>query len=404
MTPEEQLGVIIKRAQAEKVLFQELLIELFSDPLPEQYMSQLSGFDFDNIKKWSQDDVGKAIEILKPYVAELVARYKREVDEVYRITKQKENAHFKRKDPSAKEREPVHTAWRIQIMRDLPGVRFFTEALMALSLQERYPDHFAGLDVVGPEHSQDVNKFKNLRRILQILRQRFTKNDFEPNIALHIGELTTAQSAPSLCNSSTIAKTVEKLQPRAISHLISDTQNTIQYLEHVKRYRVLLEICHVSNACLNEIHVMNSPWHHCGLAERIFCEDDPEVFKTSPTDTLFRAINDGFLHSLADVFHMQRTGAAHSLYGESIYVDSNTLDDSSEMPLRQHTKLRSMFAENRFAGWTDFNAEAQVLLDKSPRARLQVRLEAKLFKRIREWAMIWDRAQKYRQHIPPEYF
>lgn len=256
---------------------------------------------------------------------------------------------------------PINFRYIFTVNRNLPNADFFAHMACGMALVQG-DRRVAGVNILSPEdHVMARHDFDTQMKLIDFLWRRLG----QPNLSLHAGELTLAQSPVEVLRNR-IRKTIELGHARRIGHGVSIAweDDLPGLLQEMKDKRVEVEICLTSNDAILGVSGDRHPFNLYREAQVAvnLNTDDEGVGRTNLTMEFVRAIRSYHL-SYKEVKRLIRNSLEYSfLPGASLYRGGD------------YAKVRPEFAGVRKAGWVP-SPGGRALLAASEKLTLEVRLE-----------------------------
>jgi len=342
------IAEVVGRAKAQHEQYMELMMGVTPGAATNAYFQNLP----------SSADMDKALDTLKPKLEELLKSSKPFLDEREKFA----NRIGQTSMTGPNQPITVRYIWSCNRL-DAPDT-FFAEAAAGIYLAANEP-RIVAMNMVAPEdHPLSRKNFDLQMAQIDFLWKKLGR----PNLTLHGGELTPAIS-PTDTMRNRIRKTIEVGHAKRIGHGVSIAweDDADGLMAKMKKEGIAVEICLTSNASILGVSGQQHPLHlYRDRGVPVFLNTDDEgVSRSTLTLEWVKAVKDQGM-TYRDLVDMARNSLEYSfLKGDSLYQDG------------RYDRIRPSLAGCRTQGWTP-SAEAQKLIDASPKMQVQLRFEREL--------------------------
>ena len=390
MTTAQQIYPVVRNALFQNMMYHEPMIEIeVPTALPPGYeknfkMSDLKTY-LTTLKQWVESYVTIYKDELYKSSLEVADMLSKETQEI-QIGTNGENKLARLNVPITSLDSVLPTRYRVQVMRTNNNARFFAECFGAMALQHR-DDTVVCLVIVGPEHDpRSAEHFDDQCKMISFLCDKLTtlystpEKPFRPYVSWHAGELIKSNSSPDVMRGR-ITKSIINGHAFAIGHgvSLSEDGDDVDLIDLMRSRKVCVETCLSSNDMLlnvsGEQHPFETYLSH-GVPVTL-CVDDGGIFRRHITDEFVRAVQEHKISYLS-VKTILRNGLQYSrLRGESIWIDDEI-----------EKGVRSEFVFIYEREWEPGEA-AIAIMERSEKAKMQVKQERKIRALEERWASIW---------------
>ena len=300
------------------------------------------------------EDLDQALALMRPRFPALIAATRSNLDFQDSLLAQLTSE----KAPITGGGGPVNCRYIFTVNRTLPNSDFFAAMACGMALVQADP-RVVAVNILAPEDNTMARQnFDAQMKIIDFLWHRLG----EPNLSLHAGELSLANSPVEVMNSR-IRKSVELGHARRIGHGVSIAweDNLPELLRELKSRHVAVEICLSSNEAILGISGDRHPFnlYRAAGVPMSLNTDDEGISRSNITMEFVRAIRSYNL-SYQEVKTLVRNSLEYSfLPGPSLYADGD------------YAQLRPGFSDLRKPGWAP-----------SPKVREQMAASGKAFDKL----------------------
>jgi adenosine deaminase len=380
MSTDEQLLPVFRDWYQMGGVYQELMIELPTPKVNPDFIKQLPSIEeLKGSSKEKLDEVfKKAEEELNEWIKAYVKTYNDEISKADEIIRGKLKEELKKEleegenleEPITSPKSPLHTKFIIQIMRTQNIATFVAECLGAAALLKEFPKKFVGINIVGPEHTEEAKvAYRVQQKLFSYLYSR-APSDSKPKFTLHAGELSATATTHDVMRDR-IRNTALKPYAGRIGHACclgsdKDPEELLSRIRHI-------EVCLSSNKHTLGMGTKKTHPFPLILSSGVpftICTDDPGPLRTNKKIEFMFAIKE-FDMNWEQIVRSLRDGLEFS------FLDGISIWKNSSKEGERYQELHPPFSNLYEPHWNP-SLEVQEILNLSEKAVVQIRLEKKL--------------------------